>query len=183
MDPLSIIAVFAGGVTAFMGYRMFLDTLRVWGFLVLGTFGAYIATLVFPAAGGAFHLSIPLVAGILIGGVVGVIIAHPLKVVLVFLTAFLAGYLAVSTGYNMIWGGSNFLLAIGIATVLGAIAVRMEEITLIVSTSLIGAAAAIYGIVTLIGGINGLIGMIIFFLVWLFGAAAQYTDARKSSQL
>ena len=183
MDPLSIIAVFAGGVTAFMGYRMFLDTLRVWGFLLLGTIGAYVATLIFPAAGGTFHLSVPLVAGILIGGIIGVIIAHPLKFVIVFLTGFMAGYLAVSTGYHMIWGGSNFLLAVAVAAVLGAVAVRMEEITLIVSTALIGAAAAIYGIATLITTLSGLIGMIIFFLIWLFGSAAQYTDARRNSQL
>lgn len=179
MDPVAIIAVFAGGVTAMMGYRMFIDMLRVWGLLLLGVFGAYIATLVFPAAGGDFHLSLPLATGFLIGGVIGALMAHSLKVVIVFLTGFLAGYLVGTFGYHMLFGTSNLLLAVGLGMALGLAAIRFEEIVLIVSTSFIGAAAAIYGIVTLITSIERLIAMIIFFLIGLFGAAAQYKDSQR----
>ena len=179
MDPVAIIAIFAGGVTALMGYRMFIDMLRVWGLLLLGVFGAYIANLLFPTAGGAFHLSVPLVTGFLIGGVIGVLVAHPLKVVIVFLTGFLAGYLLGTSGYHMLFGTSNLLLAVGLGMILGLAAIRFEEIVLIVSTSFIGAAAVIYGIVTLIPSTERLIALIIFFLIGFLGAAAQYKDSRR----
>jgi hypothetical protein len=202
MDPFAIIAVFAGGVIALTGYRMFIDMQRFWGMLLIGAMGAYLATVLFPAAGGTFHLSVPLVAGFLIGGVVGALVARQLQMVIVFLTGFIAGYVVVTTGYSLIvttagmvssgssagtgadfrlvLGGPAFLIALAVGAVLGAVSLRAEEVTLILSTAFIGAAMAIYGIVSLLH-IQPLIAVIVFFLVGLFAAAAQYTDARRNT--
>jgi len=199
MDPFAIVALFAGGVIAFTGYRIYLDIQRFWGFLLIGAVGAYFATLLFPEAGGAFHLSIPLGAGFLIGGVIGALIARQLSVVIVFLTGFLGGYAAVTTIYNLVvtsigmvrtgsnagggsglqltFGGPAFFVALAIGALIGAIAIRWEDVTLIIAMSFIGAALAIYGAASLLN-IQPLIAVIIFFLIGLFGAAAQYTDAR-----
>jgi hypothetical protein len=202
MDPVAIIAVFAGGVIALVGYRMFLDLLRLWGFLLIGVLGAYLSIQLFPQAGGAFHLSVPLVGGFLIGGLVGALVARPLKVVIVFLTGFLAGYAIVTTCYNLIfttlgmlssgnnpstvtsdfrlvWGGPSFVIALLVGAVVGAVSIRWEDIALIISMAFIGAAIMIYGIITLLG-VPQLIAVIIFFLIGLFGAAAQYTDAQRN---
>jgi len=200
MDPFAIIAVFAGGVIALTGYRIFMDMQRFWGMLLIGAVGAYFATLLFPAAGGSFHLSVPLVSGFLIGGLIGALIARQLQMVIVFMTGFIAGYVIITTGYNLIvttlsmvssgssggagtdfhlvWGGPSFVLALAVGAVLGAVSIRAEEIALILSTAFIGAAMVIYGVVSLLH-IEPLIAIVIFFLVGLFAAAAQYTDARR----
>jgi hypothetical protein len=202
MDPFAIIAVFAGGVIALTGYRIFMDMQRFWGMLLIGAIGAYIATLLFPAAGGAFHLSVPLVAGFLIGGLAGALIARQLQMVIVFITGFIAGYVVITTGYHLIvttlgmvasgpgagtgadfrlvLGGPTFLVAMAVGVILGVVSMRAEEITLILSTAFIGSAMAIYGINSLLY-IQPLIAIVIFFLVGLFGAAAQYTDAQRNT--
>ena len=175
MDPIAVVAIFAGGVTALTGYRMFLDMLRLWALLIAGIFGAIIVILTVPGAGGQFHVSVPLLIGFAIGGILGAVFANPLKVVIVFLTGFLAGGLVGTVGYNMVTGTTNLLLAVGLGAVLGLIAIRFEDVVLIVSTAFLGAAAAIYGLTTLMT-IDRLIAIIIFFLVGFFGAAAQYRD-------
>lgn len=177
MDPIAVVAVFGGGVTAFMGYRMFLDMLRLWGALIAGIFGALVVVYLDPAAGGPFHISVPLAIGFGVGAVIGAVLANPLKVVIVFLTGFLAGGLVGTVGYNMVTGGSNLLLAIGLGAALGLIAIRFEDVVLIVSTAFLGSAAAIYGLTVLVT-VDRLIAIIIFFLLGFFGAAAQYRDTR-----
>jgi hypothetical protein len=178
MDPIAVVAIFVGGVTAFTGYRMFLDMLRLWALLVAGVFGALVVILAVPSAGGQFHVSVPLAVGFAIGGIAGAILANPLKVVIVFLTGFLAGALVGTVGYNMITGTSNLLLTVGLGAALGVVAIRFEDVVLIVSTSFLGAAAAMYGL-TILMTIDRLIAIIIFFLVGFFGAAAQYHDTQQ----
>jgi hypothetical protein len=179
MDPIAVVAIFGGGLIALMGYRMFLDMLRLWGLLVAGVFGALIVIFAVPGAGGPFHLSVPLAVGFILGGIIGVIFANPLKVVIVFLTGLLAGGLLGTVGYNMVTGTSNLLLAVGLGAALGLIAIRFEDVVLIVSTAFLGAAAVMYGL-TLLMTIDRLIAIIIFFLLGFFGAAAQYQDTRTS---
>jgi hypothetical protein len=202
MDPYAIIAVFAGGVIALTGYRIFISMQRFWGMLLIGAMGAFFATLLFPASGGPFHLSVPLVSGFLIGGLIGALIARQLQMVIVFLTGFIAGYVVITTGYTLIvttlglvssgtsagngadlrlvLGGPAFLVAMAVGAVLGAVSLRAEEITLVISTAFIGAAMVVYGVMSLLH-LQPLIAVVVFFLVGLFGAAAQYTDARRNA--
>lgn len=188
MDPVAVVAIFVGGVMAFMGYRMFLDVLRLWGFLIVGAVGGIIGSLLFPGAtplfqfglpltSDAIRLTLPLGIGFLAGGVVGVIMAHPLKGVIAFLTGFIAAYEAATFLFHMITGGTSLLIAVGLGALVGLLAIRWEEVVLIVSTAFLGSAAAIYGVTTLLPSLNNLIATIIFFLAGFFGAAAQYRDA------
>jgi len=190
MDPVAVVSIFVGGVMAFMGYRMFLDVLRLWGFLIVGTIGAIIGSLLFPGASPLFQfgvpltsdsvrLTLPLAIGFLAGGVVGALMAHPLKGVIAFLTGFIAAYEASIFLYHMITGSSSLLIALGVGAAVGLLAIRWEEVVLIVSTAFLGSAAAIYGITTVLPALNNLIATIIFFLAGFFGAAAQYRDAHQ----
>jgi hypothetical protein len=134
--------------------------------------------------------------------VIGALVARQLQMVIVFLTGFIAGYVVITTGYSLIvttagmvssgsaagagvdfhlgLGGPAFLVALAMGAVLGAVSLRAEEITLILSTAFIGSAMVIYGIVSLLH-IQPLIAILVFFLVGLFAAAAQYTDAQRSA--
>lgn len=190
MDPLAVVSIFVGGVMAFMGYRMFIDVLRLWGFLIVGAIGGIIGTLLFPGASSLFQfgvpltsdsvrLTLPLAIGFLAGGVAGALMAHPLKGVIAFLTGFIAAYEAGIFLFHMVTGGSSLLVGLGVGAIVGLLAIRWEEVVLIVSTSFLGSAAAIYGIITVLPGLNNLIATVIFFLAGFFGAAAQYRDAHQ----
>ncbi len=189
MDPLSIVEIFIGGVMAFMGYRLFVDVLRLWGFIIAGAVGV-LATLLLRLSGitNLFTIRIPLsnsvivvtltmLIGFVVLGVIGAIFANRIKVAIAFLIGFGAAFAVGSFVYNMLTGSTSLLLALGIGAVIGLLGVRWEEVVLIISTSFLGAAVAVFGILVIIPSINNIIATIIFFLAGFFGAAAQYRDA------
>ncbi len=188
MNPLAVIEIFLGGVMAFMGYRLFVDALRLWGFLIVGMIGALAGGLLFPGVVPLFNLGIPLTRGavlvtlpILVGfigfGVAGALLAQPIKVGLAFLIGFIATAAAATLLYQMILGGSNLLVALGLGALVGLLAIRWEEVVLIISTAFLGSALVTFGLIILFPSINNIIAAIIFFLAGFFGSAAQYRDA------
>jgi len=191
MDPVAIVAIIVGGVMAFTGYRLFVDVLRLWGFLIVGVIGAIAGSLLFrggialftvilPLSSGVVVATLPMLIGFVVFGVIGALLAKPLKVVIAFLIGFYAAYAAASLLYQMFLHSSNLLLALGIGAVIGLLAVRWEEVVLIVSTSFLGSAAVIFGLLSVLPGTNNIIATIIFFLAGFFGAAAQYRDAHPA---
>ncbi len=189
MDALAIIEVFLGGVMAFAGYRLFVDVLRVWGFLIGGIIGILFTFLLripaisnlfavrLPLGGGLLNVSLTLLIGFVVFGALGAIFANRIKVLLAFMIGFGAAYLVWSFLYNMLTGTTSLLLALAIGAVIGLLGVRWEEVVLIVSTAFLGGAVLIFGIMGIIPGINNIIATILFFLGGFFGAAAQYRDA------
>src|SRR5512140_283502 len=168
---LPIIAIFVGGVMALTGYRLFLDVLRLWALLIMGAFGAYLSTFFYPPPV-PFGFTLPLAVGFFVAGILGVIFAHPLKGVILFLTGAMLGILLGTAGLALIGQHQNLLLALILAVVFGLLAVKFDEIVLIISTSFVGAALIYYG-VSLLLSLNPIIYAIIFFVAGFFGAAAQ----------
>ncbi len=189
MDPLAIVEIFIGGVMAFMGYRLFVDVLRLWGFIIGGIIGIIVTWLFrIPAVMNLFSITIPLAndhvtvtltmaIGFVVLGVIGAIFANRIKVLIAFMIGFGAAYAVGSFLYNMFTGSTSLLLALGFGAVIGLLGVRWEEVVLIVSTSFLGAAAIVFGLLTILSGMNNIIATILFFLAGFFGAAAQYRDA------
>jgi hypothetical protein len=173
------LVVFAGGIMAFMGYRIFSDVLSLWGFLIAGGFGAYLSTLFVRPPGGAFQVTVPLAVGFAVGGLVGLLLARYIKGVIVFLTGGMLGILVGTQGMSLIGQRPDTLLAAGLAVAFGLAAIRFEEIVLIISTSFVGAAAIMYGVTQLVT-INPILAAVAFFLAGFFGAAAQYKDAQNA---
>ena len=189
MDALAILEIFLGGVMAFMGYRLFVDVLRVWGFIIGGIIGILLTWLLripalsnlfavrLPLGGGIINVTLTMLIGIVVIGALGAIFANRIKMLLAFMIGFGAAYLVGSFLYNMLTGSTNLLLALGFGAVIGLLGVRWEEVVLIVSTAFLGSAVLIFGILAIIPGINNIIATILFFLAGFFGAAAQYRDA------
>ncbi len=189
MDPLAIIEIFLGAVTAFMGYRLFVDVLRVWGFIIggiIGLIGTWLLRL--PSLTNLFAVRLPLAdeivvvtlsmaIGFVVLGVLGAIFANRIKVLLAFMIGFGAAYAVGSFLYFMLTGNTNLLLALGFGALIGLLGVRWEEVVIIVSTAFLGAAVLIFGVLGILTGINNIIATILFFLAGFFGAAAQYRDA------
>jgi hypothetical protein len=189
MDALAVIEIFIGGVMAFMGYRLFVDVLRVWGFLIGGIIGVFVTLLLrlpgwinlfafkLPLADEIVVVTLSMVIGFVVFGALGAVFANRIKVLLAFMIGFGAAYAVGSFLYNMLTGGSNLLLALAFGTVIGLLGVRWEEVVLIIATAFLGSAVFIFGIMGIIPGINNIIATILFFLAGFFGAAAQYRDA------
>ncbi len=172
---LPIIAIFIGGVMALTGYRLFLDVLRLWALLIVGAFGAYISTFFAPAPN-PFQVTLPLALGFFIAGILGAVFAQPLKGVILFLSGAMLGILLGTAGLALISQPPNLIVAMALAVVFGLLAVKFDEIVLIISTSFVGSAMIYYGISQVLP-LNPIIYALIFFIVGFFGAAAQYRDA------
>ncbi len=189
MDPIAIVEIFIGGVLAFLGYRLFVDVLRLWGFIIGGIIGVVLNWLLripgwsnlftarVPLANTTVIITLSMLISFVVLGALGAIFANRIKVVIAFMIGFVAAYGVGSFLYSMFTGASNLLLGLGFGAVIGLLGVRWEEVVIIVSTSFLGAAAAVFGILAILPGTNNIIATILFFLVGFFGAAAQYRDA------
>ncbi len=189
MDPMAIVEIFIGGVLAFLGYRLFVDVLQLWGFIVGGIIGVLLTWLLrvpgwitlftarLPVANSSYAVTLSALIGFVVMGALGAIFANRIKVMIAFMIGFVAAYGVGSFLYTMFTGASNLLIGLGAGTVIGVLGVRWEEVVIIVSTAFLGAAAAVFGILAVLPGTNNIIATILFFLVGFFGAAAQYRDA------
>ncbi len=189
MDPMAIVEIFLGGVLAFLGYRLFVDVLRLWGFIIGGIIGVLITWLLrIPGWTNLFTARVPIsntnvvitlsmLLGFVVLGALGAIFANRIKVLIAFMIGFLGAYGVGSFLYGIFMGSSNLLIGLGFGAVIGLLGVRWEEVVLIVSTAFLGAAAVVFGVLAIMPGINNIIAAIVFFLVGFFGAATQYRDA------
>ena len=174
MDPIPVLALFAGGIVAFFGYRLITDAIRIWGFVLGGVFGAYLATNVFHLPGSISDITIPFVIAILAGGILGALIAGPLSIVIVFISGAALGVALGEVAFPFVTrGGENLLLTVVLALITGLLAVGFQKVVLIVTTSFIGALMMVYGARNLMS-IDLLPSVILFFLIGFLGAAAQY---------
>ncbi len=189
MDPMAIVEIFIGGVLAFLGYRLVVDVLRLWGFIVGGIIGVLITWLLripggptlftarVPISNSNVVITLSMLIGFVVLGALGAIFANRIKVLIAFMIGFLGAYGVGSFLYVVFMGSSNLLIGLGFGAVIGLLGVRWEEVVLIVSTAFLGAAAVVLGVLAILPGTNNIIATILFFLVGFFGAAAQYRDA------
>ncbi len=189
MDPIAIVEIFLGGLLAFLGYRLFVDVLQLWGFIIGGIIGVVLTWLLrvpgwmtlftarLPLVNGSYVVTLSIVIGFVVMGALGAIFANRIKVMIAFTIGFVAAYGVGSFLYVVFTGASNLLIGLGAGAVIGVLGVRWEEVVIIVSTAFLGAAAAVVGILAILPGTNNIIATILFFMVGFFGAAAQYRDA------
>ena len=174
MDPIAFLAIVVGGVLCFFGYPMINSAIRVWGFFITGVGAVLFAVGLLHVPGSLTQLTVQMGVFFVVGGVIGALIAGPLSVLIIFLSGSALGALIGSFGYPLITSGQeNTILTIGLALVTGLLAVRFQDIVLIVTTAFVGAAMMIYGVITL-SNLGMLPAMGLFFVAGLGGAAAQY---------
>ena len=98
--------VFIGLLACFMGYSMFRSFLPMWGFIL----GGWMAYLFLPTIlGGQMAASLIIrLAGVLVVGLIGALIATPLYFVIIFLSGAMLGMLfGVMSGALVNTGGLN----------------------------------------------------------------------------
>jgi hypothetical protein len=132
---LSAGAIAWGLVDCFFGYRVFKVTITVWGVLLGMIFGE--------AAGQALGLGTAgKIGGLVVGGLAGGGLAFLLYLVAVFVVGFLFG----ATLGLLILANFNHNVAVATSCVLGVIggvlAVKLQRVVLILSTSLLGSFRA-----------------------------------------
>ena len=193
---VSLITLFFGFVTTFMGYRFFLFLLPIWGFF----FGFGVGAQAIQALFGTAFLSD--VTSWVVGFVVGAIFA-----LLSYLFYFIAvALLAGSLGYAI---GAGLMMAIGfdmgflvwlIGFIVGVIfavmvlALNIQKWVIIAATALIGAGAIVGTFLFLFGGLppqqlvanpvavalrSSPLWMIIYLLLALFGIVVQFQTTRQ----
>ena len=174
MDAISVVAVFGGGIAAFFGYRLITDAIRVWGFMIGAALAAYLVTAIFKLPGSFNNITLPFAIALLVGGALGAVAAGPLEIVIIFFSGAALGVAVGSIAVPIIMRGPEImLLTVGLALLTGLLAVRFQEVVLITTTSFLGALLIVYGVRNL-SNIEVIPQVIIYFLVALFGAAAQY---------
>jgi hypothetical protein len=120
---------------------------------------------------------------ILVGGILGAVIAGPLSIVIIFISGTALGVALGELAFPLVSpGGENLLLTVILALATGLLAVRFQEVVLIVTTSFLGALMMVYGARNLVS-IEILPTVILFFLIGFFGAAAQYKTEHPESSL
>jgi hypothetical protein len=175
-QTIPVIAIFIGGVIALTGYRLFTDVLRLWALLISGAFGAFIVTRFYPLPPGPFQFTLPLAVGFLVAGVLGVLLAHPLKGLILFLSGAMLGGLIGTEGYFLLTQREEPLLAISLVVAFGLLAIKFEDFVLIVSTAFVGAAGVVYGVLQLLN-MEPIVAVIVFFATGFLGVWMQYRDA------
>ena len=174
MDPIAFLAIVIGGVICFFGYPMINSAIRVWGFAIAGAGCVLIAVGLFHIPGSLTNLTPQMGVIFVVGGILGAILAGPLSILIIFLSGMALGALIGTYGYPFVTrGAENTFLTVSLALATGLLAVRFQEVVLIITTAFLGAAMMIYGIMAM-STIEILPGMVIFFVASLFGAAAQY---------
>lgn len=177
MDPVGIIAIFVGGVVCIFGYRIFQDALPLWGAVTGAAFAVYLSTVFYPFPGGVPQVTVPQAVAAGVGALLGLLLARYIPFVIVFMTGAVLGGLLANLGYPMLMRGQTSLVVVVIAAaVAGLLAVRFQELVMIVATSFLGALGLAYGLFLLIR-IDLIWLALIFFLLGFGGAAAQYKDA------
>jgi hypothetical protein len=183
MDPIAIAVIFLGGVVCFFGYPLINSAIRVWGFVVGGIFLVILAIGLAHMPGSLTQITLQMGIVFVIGGVIGALAAGPLSAVIIFLSGMALGALIGSYAYPLVTRGQeNTLLTVILALATGLLAVRFQEVVLIVTTAFVGAVMVIYG-VRLVSNVDSLPLVIVFFLMVLFGAAAQYKSVHPESSL
>lgn len=177
MDPVAIILLFVGAVVCIFGYRIFLDALPLWGAVVGGAFAVYVSTLFYPLPGGLLQMAGPQLIALAIGVVLGLVLARFVPFIIVFITGAAMGGMVTSVGYPMLMRGqSNLVVVVLVAAAAGVLAVRFQEVVMIVSTAFAGALGVVYG-VRLIANLDMIWLVLLFFALGFGGAATQYKDA------
>jgi hypothetical protein len=183
MDPIALLAVIVGGIACFFGYRLITDAIRIWGFVILGAFAVLVATSALGLPGSLTQPSVQMIAVFVVAGVVGALIAGPLSVVIIFISGMALGAAIGEVGLPLIPGvRENMLITVTLALVTGVLAVGFQEITLIVTTSFVGAMMVAYG-GSKLAVIEILPLVILSFVLGFFGAAAQYKNEHPDSSL
>lgn len=183
MDPIAFVAVVAGAIICFFGYPMINSAIRVWGFVVAGVGAVLIAVGLLHMPGSLTQLTPQMAAVFILGGIVGAILAGPLSILIIFLSGMALGALAGAYGYPLVARGQeSTLLTVILALATGLLAVRFQEIVLIITTAFVGAAMMIYG-ARAMTSLEILPAVALFFLASLFGAAAQYKSVNPGSSL
>jgi hypothetical protein len=179
-------AVFFGALICFFGYPMIHSAIRVWGFIVGGAFALVIAMAVFKIPGSIDWLTPQMGIAFGVGGILGAIIAGPLSIVIIFLSGLALGFVVVTYGYPFVpfikHNQDVTLWAIAAALGTGLLSIRFQEVVMIVTTALVGAAAFIYGANKLMR-IDPILLALAFFLALFFGAASQYKSVHPESSL
>lgn len=177
MDPLAIILLFVGAVICIFGYRIFQDALPLWGAVVGGAFAVYVSTLFYPFPGGVLQVTVPQLVALAIGVALGLVLARFVPFIIVFITGAAMGGLVTSVGYPILMRGqSNLVVVVLAAAAAGFLAVRFQEIVMIVSTAFAGALGVVYGI-SLLTSLDVIWLVLLFFALGFGGAATQYKDA------
>jgi hypothetical protein len=183
MDPVAIVLVFLGGVIGFFGYPMVTSAIRVWGFLTGGAFLTALALILAHMPGSFTQPTVQMGIVFLVGGAIGALIAGPLSVVIIFLSGMALGWLFGTYVYPFVTRGEeSTILTVILGLISGLLAVSFQEVVLIVTTAFFGALMVVYGLRMMVG-IDMLWLVIIFFLLGLFGAAAQYKSIHPESSL
>ena len=143
---IALASIGLGVVYCFFGYRIFKIVLGILGFVLGASAGAAIALNLFGR-----EQVLVILAG-LVGGVIGAV----LMVVLYFIGIFLLGAWLGSLLGVLLTGGSESLIATVIILVLavigGIVAVVLQQLMIIISTSLSGAWGIVSGISHFIWG-------------------------------
>ena len=183
MDPIAFLAIVAGGVICFFGYPMISSAIRVWGFIIAGVGAVLVAVGLFHIPGSLTQVTPQMGVVFVVGGIVGALIAGPLSIVIIFISGTALGALIGGYGYPIVTRGQeNTLLTVVLALITGMLAVRFQDVVLIVTTAFVGAALMIYGAMAM-SSLEMLPALGIFFLAGLFGAAAQYKSINPGSSL
>jgi hypothetical protein len=183
MDPVSILALFVGGVAAFFGYRLITDAIRIWGFIIGAALFVFVATNVFHLAGSLTNITLPMGIAALAGGILGAIAAGPLSIVIIFISGMALGIALGEVAFPYLSRGpENMLITTVLALFTGLLAVKFQEVVLIVTTAFLGALAVIYGARNLMS-IELLPAVIAYFIIGFLGAAAQYKTEHPDSSL
>lgn len=183
MDPIAILAIIAGAIACFFGYRLVTDAARVWGFIILGAFAVFVALNIFKLPGSLFQPTLPLILIFFIAGVVGALIAGPLSMVIIFISGTALGAAIGEVILPMIpTMRENMLITVILALISGLLAVGFQELTLIVTTSFVGAMMIVYG-GSRLAEIDTLPLVIIAFVLGFAGAASQYKTEHPDTSL
>lgn len=142
---VGVVAILAGLVTAFFGYRIFRFVLFLTGFIIGGAAASALALAITGESGFA-------VLAFLLGGFLGGAIGVSMYLVGIFLTGAAAGVviavaLPLATGSQPSW-----TVAAGLGLVAGIVTLYIEKFFVIVSTSFSGALFAVLGFFAFRGG-------------------------------
>lgn len=183
MDPVSVLAVFGGAIATFFGYRLITDAIRIWGFVIGGAFFAFLATSMFHLPGSVSNITAPFLIAVIVGGILGAVIAGPLSIVIIFISGAFLGVALGEVVFPLVTRiPENMLLTVVLALITGLLAVGFQEVVLIVTTAFVGALLMVYGARNLVS-IEILPAVIVFFLIGFLGAAAQYKTEHPESSL
>lgn len=164
---IGFIVLLLGIAEAFFGYKLFLKLMSIIGFLI----GGFLGLLVYIYAGNSFYDSGKLKIYMLIGAVIGAVVANTFYKLSVFIGVFACSFFF----FFLIIQNTTVSLMLGV--ICGVVGVIIDKYCIIVTTGLAGGKLAAmgiwlielsegkYGNVGLIGWMIGIGGII--FQIWL----------------